>query len=74
MIKTTDYSITSSKTIPRRERGVSEPLKMQQHGETGNIRGRGDDELARSSNPSSVPLNSRSCFMMTQMLNRYTHQ
>jgi hypothetical protein len=28
---------------------------------------KGDDELTKSSNPSSVPLNSRSFFMMTQI-------
>ena len=35
----TDYSVTSSKTISKQERGVSEPLEMRRRRKTGRYEG-----------------------------------
>lgn len=63
----THYSVTSSKTISKpetKQKGVNSHYsgkKMKKRWKAGNV-------LTKSSNPSNVPVNSRSFFMTTQIL------
>ena len=58
-------SVTSSKTMPIQEKGIWQVSRGTRTQEA--LRGeRNDDELTKSSNPSSVPLSSQSFFLMTQ--------
>jgi hypothetical protein len=62
----------SEHTIPLRPLGPylnekGRPIGYSRHNTGKESKRKGDDELTKSSNPSSVPLNSRSFFMMTQI-------